>query len=308
MICAIDFSKAFNHLNHNILITALSDMGVPGWLLHIVMGFLSERVMLHKFKGETSGTKSLPGGGPQGTLLGLLLFLVLINFCGFDNDCNIGEKITNPKNKFKPETFHAKFVDDLTIAESFNIKESVIPNPDRVLPDTYHARLGQQLDPQKSQTYEQIKQIQDYSEDMEMKLNFSKTKFMLFNPTINFDFVPDFKVEGEQIETLDEMKLLGLVLSNDLSWKANTANMTKKAYKKLWMIKRLKLNGATYEDLTDVYVKQVRSILEFGTPVWNSNLTQEDVFDIERVQKSFLHIALENMYMSALYGCMPITF
>ena len=133
---------------------------------------------------------------------------------------------------------------------------------------------------------------------MEMKLNFSKTKFMLFNPTINFDFVPDFKVEGEQIETLDEMKLLGLVLSNELSWKANTANMTKKAYKKLWMIKRLKLNGATYEDLTDVYVKQVRSILDFGTPVWNSNLKQEDVLDIERVQKSFLHIALGNMYIN----------
>ena len=119
IICAIDFSKAFNRQNHNILITTLSDTGVPGWLLHIVMGFLSERVMLVKFKGETSGTKSLPGGGPQGTLLGLLLFLVLINFCGFDNDCNIGEKITNPKNKFKPETFLAKFVDDLTIDESF---------------------------------------------------------------------------------------------------------------------------------------------------------------------------------------------
>ena len=50
------------------------------------------------------------------------------------------------------------------------------------------------------------------------------------------------------------------------------------------------------EHLTDVYVKQVRSILEFGTPVWNSNLTQEDVSDIERVQKSFLHIALGNLY------------
>ena len=78
LICAIDFSKAFNRQNHNLLITKLSDMGVPGWLLNIVMGFLSDCVMVLKFKGETSNAKSLPGGGPQGTLLGLLLFLILL--------------------------------------------------------------------------------------------------------------------------------------------------------------------------------------------------------------------------------------
>ena len=39
---AIDFSKAFNRLNHQILITLLSRMGVPGWLLVIVIGFLKK--------------------------------------------------------------------------------------------------------------------------------------------------------------------------------------------------------------------------------------------------------------------------
>ena len=51
-------------------------MGVPGWLLNIVMGFLIDRVMVVKYKGTTSDRKPLPGGGPQGTLLGLFLFLV----------------------------------------------------------------------------------------------------------------------------------------------------------------------------------------------------------------------------------------
>ena len=49
--------------------------------------------------------------------------------------------------------------------------------------------------------------------------------------------------------------------------------MVKRAYNKLWMIKRLIRQGANLEDLTDIYVKQVRSILEFGVPVWNSGLT-----------------------------------
>ena len=129
-----------------------------------------------------------------------------------------------------------------------------------------------------------------------MKLNLSKTKFMLFNPTKNFDFVPDLSVDGSVVETVEEMKLLGLILRNDLSWKPNTEIMTKKAYKRLWILKRLKKQGASLDDLRDIYVKQVRSVLEFGVPVWSSGITQEDATDIERVQKSFLHIALGNDY------------
>ena len=73
-------------------------MGVPGWLLNIMMGFLSNRVILGRYKGETTGSNPLPGGGPQGALLGLLLFLIMINDCGFEeNQGNIGDAITERK-------------------------------------------------------------------------------------------------------------------------------------------------------------------------------------------------------------------
>ena len=72
--------------------------------------------------------------------------------------------------------------------------------------------------------------------------------------------------------------------------------MIKRAFKKLWIIQRLKKQGANLNDLIDIHVKQVRSILDFGVPVWNSGLTQEEVIDIERVQKAFLHIALKDDY------------
>ena len=67
-------------------------MGVPGWLLKIVVGFLTDRELVVNYKGETSERKKMPGGGPQGTVLGMFLFLVLINNAGFDEeDRNLGE-------------------------------------------------------------------------------------------------------------------------------------------------------------------------------------------------------------------------
>ena len=47
----------------------------------------------------------------------------------------------------------------------------------------------------------------------------------------------------------EELKILGLVIRKDLSWKSNTKQMTNKAYGRLWMIRRLKLNGANLTDL-----------------------------------------------------------
>ena len=64
----------------------------------------------------------------------------------------------------------------------------------------------------------------------------------------------------------------------------------------MWIIRRLKKNGASLEDLIDIYTKQVRSLLEFAVPVWNAGLTKQQIVNIERVQKVFLHIALDNSY------------
>ena len=104
---------------------------------------------------------------------------------------------------------------------------------------------------------------------------------MLFNPTMKLDFVPTLTLDSISLETLDEMKLLGLTIRSDLSWKSNTTNLILRAYKKLWTIKRLKSQGAELKDLVNIYVKQNRSILEFGVPVWKTGITQAEVIDIE---------------------------
>ena len=145
LACMVDFSKAFNRQNHNLLIAKLSDMGVPGWLLRIVIGFLSNRQMYVRFNGKKSQVKSLPGGDPQGTLLGLLLFIVLINDMGFDGQINnTGEIITSKRNMKRVNEIHLKYVDDLTLAEAINLPEKlvVVPEDVRPLPDLFHAKTG----------------------------------------------------------------------------------------------------------------------------------------------------------------------
>ena len=297
LVCTIDFSKAFNRVNHNILITKLSDMGVPGWLLNLVMGFLSDRKMKVRYKGNITGERRIPGGGPQGSLLGGFLFLILINLCGFREEYpNVGEQICVPRNKFEAATLHVKFVDDMTLLESIDLKKNLAPNPDRALPDPYRCRLGQTLPPQCSKLYDQAKAVQCYADQNEMKLNCDKSQFMLFNPCINYDFLPELSLDNQTIECTEKMKLLGVQLQSDLKWRDNTDMITKKAYSRLWTIRRLMKFGTSLEDLKDVYYKQVRSILEFSVPVWNSNITKQEICDIERVQKCFLHIILGDEY------------
>ena len=123
LACLVDFSKAFNRVDHNIIITKLFALGTPVWLLKMVISFLSNRKMYVRYKGETSTAKSLPGGTPQGTMLGLLLFLVLINDTGFHNQKNnVGELLANYRKLSDIKQIHLKYVDALTLAEAAPLK------------------------------------------------------------------------------------------------------------------------------------------------------------------------------------------
>ena len=295
----IDFSKAFNRQNHNILITKLSDMGAPGWLLRIVIAFLEDRRMQVNYKGKLSSVKTLPGGGPQGTILALLLFLVLINDIGFEGQLNnAGEIITSKRNMKTINEIHLKYVDDLTLAEAINLPEKLIKVPARPRPDNFHARTGHALPLENSNVYKQILKTKEYARKNDMQLNYSKTKVITFNPCTSIDFLPSMKFENDELEVVDEIKLLGMTIRSDLKWTSNTKNMVVKACKKLWILRRLKKLGAKEIDLLEVYTKQIRCILELAVPAWQGSITQAERVSLERVQKSACHIILGDEYVS----------
>ena len=79
---------------------------------------------------------------------------------------------------------------------------------------------------------------------------------------------------------------------------ANTDYIVKRCNDKIWILRRLKKLGANHSDLLDVYFKQIRSIVEFAAPVWNSALTGVDIAKLERIQKTALHVILSHDYRS----------
>ena len=297
----VDFSKAFNRQNHNLLITKLSDMGVPAWLLRIVISFLSDRTMRVKYKGKLSSVRSLPGGGPQGTLLGLLLFIVLINDVGFANQVNnAGDVITSKRNMKVINQIHLKYVDDLTLAEAVDLKDKLVQVPEdvRQMPDLFHARTGHVLPAENSNVHKQLIKTLDYATANEMEINYKKTKAITFNPCTSVDFSPEISLNHNDLEVVDEVRLLGLIITSDLKWASNTNSMVSKANKRIWIVRRLKFLGAEVDDLLEIYTKQIRSVLELAVPAWHGAITLAEQVDIERVQKSVAHIILGQNYVS----------
>ena len=131
-----------------------------------------------------------------------------------------------------------------------------------------------------------------------MRINCTITKLMVFNPGRSWDFLPRFHFINDELDVVEEIKLLEVIIRSDLSWQQNTDYIVIKKNKNLWSLRRLKKLGARTTDLVDVYIKQVRSLLEFAAVVWHPSLRNKDRVRIERVQKSALCVILVDNYRS----------
>ena len=229
----------------------------------------------------------------------MLLFLVLINDAGFEEQTNnAGELLTSKRNMKRVNNIHLKYVDDMTLAEAIDMSEKLVHVPDRKQPDVYHARTGHVLPVQSSQVYKQLLKTEEYARDNQMKINYNKTKVMVFNPCWSIDFMPELEFGDDQLQFVEEMRLLGVVVQSDMKWSSNTEQIVKRASNKLWIIRRLKGLGAQTVELVDIFIKQCRSILELAVPAWHGAITLVERQDIERVQKMALHIILGDQYES----------
>ena len=147
-----------------------------------------------------------------------------------------------------------------------------------------------------------LDQIDERTDNQKMKINEKKTKTMIFNFTEKSQFTTRLKLKNEAIEVIDNTKLLGTIITNDLKWDLNTSTIVKKANARMALLRKVASFGTPVEDLKDIFVLFIRSILEQSAVVWHSSITEENAADLERVQKSAIKIILQDQYRGYQQG------
>ena len=177
-----------------------------------------------KWHGKRSAPRRIHGGGPQGATLGILEYLSQSNNSA---DC------VGVIDRFK-------FVDDLSILEvinlltvgisSFNLKSQVptdIPLHNQFIP------------PENLRSQAWMDEIDNWTENQQMIINQKKTKTMIFNYTENHQFTTRLLLKNEIVEVIDSTRLLGTIITNDIKWDLNTANIVKKANARMELLRRV---------------------------------------------------------------------
>ena len=288
----IDLKKAFNRVEHSLVIQDLYDMHTPSWLLKILFSYLSERSMFLNYNGAISTQKHLPGGTPQGAILGGLIFMVKFN--------GVFLRPTIPRPMMKSNSVTVKFVDDGSVATSIDLKAALLLDPcQRPKPLTYNERTEHILPPEQNLLQILVRDTESFCTENKMVINKTKTNCMLFNKSRNWTFPPEILFnDGSALNIISETKLVGVILSDDLKWQKNTDYICQKARKKIWLLRRMKSLNLSTEQIVDVYQKEVRSIVEMAVPVWHSSLTKKQSAAIERIQKVAFRIILDSKYIS----------
>ena len=198
---------------------------------------------------------------------------------------------------------HLKYIDDMTEAFAINVKEVTTQNSNLVRPVRYHERTEHVLSEHvRLDAQSELDNVAEYCKTHEMQINVSKSKVMMFNNSRTVDFMPILRVgkDSNPLDVVSEYKLLGVIVQKDLKWAENTRQLCIKGFGRLWILRRLKGLGANTSELLDVYIKQIRSVLEMAVPVWEPGLNIREKGLIERVQKAAFNIILGPEYQD--YG------
>ena len=198
-----------------------------------------------------------------------------------------------------------KFLDDATAACSINLKNSLIQDPqERPQPHSYFEKDKLILPIGNNPLKEILEEISLFTDNQKMKINEGKTKIMMFNKSNKLQFPPEIGFTAQKnLEYVSQAKILGIIITDDLKWSENTDFITKKAMSRLWTLRRMKNLGISKDIIYDVYIKEIRSILEFGVPVWNGGISLHDSDRIEIIQKRAFKIILQDQYYSYDNAC-----
>lgn len=186
----IDFTKAFDTINHTVLFSKLESFGICGLALTLLKSYLHDRTQVVQFSDAISQPTTINQGVPQGSILGPLLFLLYINDlpgCLNNSDCVL-------------------YADDTTIFAG-----------DRNL-NTLTMQLNQDL-----------ASITSWCNDNALHINATKTCFMVFHTHHKqTHLVPSINLDNHVIYPSNSTTFLGVVLDSQLKFNKHVLSLAKK--------------------------------------------------------------------------------
>ena len=267
--------------SHVLGVQSFAENGVRPSLLPILTNYFESREMRVKWQGKLSKPRQMPGSGAMGFTIGNWEF----------------ESQTNHNADCVPKKDRYKFVDDLSILEIINLVNIGISsfNCKKQVPSDLPA-YGKFVDGSQLKSQEYLDKINLWTEQHQMIISEKKTKSMIVNFTDKYKFHTRLKLKGQNTEVVDKTKILGTILTNTLSWDENCSNIIRKVNARMQLIRKVWSFGSTQNEMVHLWKVFCRKILEQSCVLWDSGLIQENRNNLERTQKTFLKLILEENY------------
>jgi hypothetical protein len=268
----LDLRKAFDTVNHDILLWKLYNYGIRGITHRWFSSYLENRRQYTSVNGINSEITKVTCGVPQGSVLGPLLFLLYVN--------DMPNAIPGEKLKL--------FADDTNL---FISSKSVI--------DLNH--MANVL----------MHNLNSWLNDNKLHLSIEKTCYTVFTPSktmVDYEF--DVKVENIQIQKVEFCKYLGIIIDENLKWSLQIESIYKKLVKYVGIFYKLR-NHLPDWCLRTLYYAYVHPHILYGVEIYG-NTCASYLEKLQKVNNKILRIlqhkeartSLIDLYYS--YETLPI--
>ena len=230
----MDLSKAFDTIDHKILLKKLHFYGFSQNALKLIENYLTDRTQYVDLDGTVSEVLSMLVGIPQGSVLGPLLFLIYVNDLPRSTDL----------------LKSVLFADDTNLISSFT-----------------SFSINNAVDIKKINI--ELQKVYDWLSANKLSLNVSKTKYMIFPNKLDPNKPPEEKlmINGLKLSLVQQFDFLGITIDSKLSWIPHTTKIAGKISRTIGIMKKIK-RFAPPTVMTMIYQALIQSQLSYGIKVW----------------------------------------